>query len=228
MRGTALKTLLFALAVVACGSVDRKEPLPVLLSVSVTDHLDQPVAGAVVAIDGEKRGETDAEGTFAARLRGAEGRLVRVGVGCPPGSAPEDDEMQQLRLRRLRRIGVDGKVEPVPIETDFVCAPTSRAHLLAVRTDGRAELPVLLNGRKVAATNEAGVAQLALEGEPGEELVITLDTSQRPELRPSSPLRRLRLPERSRIFLFGQSFEQREAKRGRRRKRRSNPGPRRL
>jgi hypothetical protein len=228
MRKCALKTLPFALAVVACGSVGSKEPEPVSLSVSVSDHLDRPVAGAIVAIDGTKRGETDSEGNFSARLRGAEGRPVQVGIGCPPGSEPEDREVQKLRLRRLRRILVDGGAEPAPIEAGFVCAPTSRAHLLAVRTDGRAGLPVLLNGREVAATNKAGVAQLALEGEPGEELVITLDTSQRPELRPSSPLRRLRLPKRSRIFLFDQSFEQRKARRGRGRKRRGNPGPRRL
>jgi hypothetical protein len=88
-------------------------------------------------------------------------------------------------------------------------------------------LPVHALGRQVAVTDENGIAEVVLEGVPGEEIEVLLNTSEHPDLRPSMPSRRLVLPTSRQIFIFDQKFKTQKARRKRKRQRRYL-GPRRI
>jgi hypothetical protein len=188
------------------GRALENEPVPLL--VRVHDHRREPLAGAEVAVDGTPAGATGVDGSIEAALSGPEGRRVQLGLGCPDGLIPSGDAAREITLRRLSPV-VAGARRLAPIETTFTCAPTLREHLLVVRTDRRAGLPVLVGGEVAAETGSAGTAHAVIRQAPGEEIEVVLDTSGSDELRPRSPSRRLRLPEESRIVLFDQRFDER-------------------
>jgi hypothetical protein len=194
----------------ACGREDGRalETEPVPLLVRVHGHRRGPLGGARINVDGAPAGVTDATGLCESALSGPDGRRVEVGLCCPDGLVPAGDAAREITLRRLSPV-VAGDRRLAPIETVFACAPAEREHLLVVRTDGRAGLPVLVDGEVAAQTGLAGTAHVVIREAPGEEIEVVLDTSGRDELRPRSPSRRVRLPGEPRIVLFDQVFDER-------------------
>jgi hypothetical protein len=196
----------------------------VSLQIDVLNEVRQPVGDVSVFMDGQLLGITDGTGNLRTRLSGPEGRPVGVSIQCPEGSVPENGTSRDLLVRFLRPIGGGANV---PLRVTFQCASRTRKSVLLVRADGQARLPVRALGQQVAVTDENGVVEVVLEGVPGEEIEVQLDTSTRPHLRPSMPSRRLAIPTGRQIFVFDQKFEIRKSRRKRKRQRRVL-GPRRI
>ncbi len=227
---SCLKSILQAVAMLflltTCANGEEAEKTTTL-HVLVSNDDGEPLEGAPVRVDGFLAGITDAHGRVTAVLRGADGRLVAIDVQCPGGWTPKEGIRRDLRLRHMRPLG-EPRGDLAPLESHFECSFPTRSHVLIVHTDGRADLPVMVTGKRVGVTDSHGVAQVVIVGAPGDEVLVRLDTGEHPLLRPASPSRRLILPDKSRFLVFDQEFEKREkrAKKGRRRKRGS--GPRRL
>ena len=194
------------------------------LYVDIVDQARRPVASAVVSVNGEARGTTDRFGRIRTNLMGPEGRVVRVGVQCPPVLVAEGGTSRDLVVRVLRFVAKSG---PVPLHAHFRCVSPTRKSVLLVRADGQSDLPVRALGQQVAITDENGIAAVILKGVPGDEVEVLLDTSAHPHLRPAMPARRLVLPAERRIFVFDQAFEMKRGKR-KSRNRRTVRGPRRI
>ncbi len=191
------------------GSAAETDPVP--LVVLVRDHRRAPLAGAAIEIDGAVVGVTGGDGLLETALSGPDGRRVDVVLSCPEGLIPAGDSRREITVRRMRPVAaVDDRLATV--ETCFACAPAMREHLLVVRTDGRAGLPVLVNGEAAATTGPSGAAHVVVSRPPGEEIEVVLDTATNENLRPRSPSRRLRLPEEPRLILFDQRFDERKPK----------------
>jgi hypothetical protein len=218
----------WCLALAACGAC-AAEPAPRLsidLEIAVDDGAGQPVAGATIGSVGGQPGVTDARGKVALRLDGVLGQVVQLDLQCPTGTRAQAPPAARVVFRRLLELGAGAAAVPRQ-RVSFTCLPQQRPHLLVVRTDHRADLPVLVTGERTTATDVEGVAQLLLHGDVGDEIEVVIDTSSRPELRPAMPSRRLRLPTTSSFLIFDQRFSERAPERPRRRRSRSDR-PRRL
>ena len=189
----------------------------------MVDEAGRPVSRAGVST-GSASGMSDDSGRFVTDLIGPEGRLARIETECPKGWLPRGGNMRELPVRFVRSMAASGHVQ-VPMEASFECVRKERKVVLLVRTDYRSGLDVKALGRKIATTDEEGVAQTIFEGEPGEEFEVSIDTSLHLSLRPAMPSRRLTIPKDSQILVFDQKFE--EKKRDRHpKKRKSKPSPR--
>ncbi|MDD5305948.1 MAG: hypothetical protein PHU25_01380 [Deltaproteobacteria bacterium] len=216
-----MRMLATALLAVACTAAPVAEPIRVI--VRVTDGAYSPVPLVRVFVDGSSAGSTDRNGRASLEVQGPDGRRIGVEVLCPPGSRDPSSLRREVRLRPLRTAG-NGSEPRAWMEIDFACLPAIRPHVLVVRTDRRAGLPVWVLGRRVGATDDDGVLETVLTARPGGEIEVMIDTASRPELRPAMPARRLAVPDRSQILLFDQVFETRSTPAVRKRPR----GPRRL
>lgn len=210
-------------ALPACG----EEPPPPLHHVTFQAYEDPgvPLAGVGLAVDGRELGRTDAAGELEVDLRGEDGSTLPVRVTCPPGHRPTDDALQ-LKLRRFQRL--DPEQAEQGIEVRVQCPPAERTAVVVVRAERGHDLPVRVEGRPVAHTNEKGVAHLVRSGPPGSSFEVVLDTEDRPRLKPKSPSRRFVLEDRDQILLLEQDFVEDEPKRRRRRRRKPKPPPRKL
>jgi hypothetical protein len=197
------------------------------LHVIVSNNDGEPLKGVSVSVDGFQAGVTDAKGRVSAVLGGPDGRLVAIDIQCPDGWTPTKGIHRDLRLRHMRPLG-EPREDLAPLESHFVCSFPTRSHVLIVHTDGRADLPVMVTGKRVGTTDSHGVAQVVIVGAPGDEVLVRLDTDDNPLLRPASPSRRLILPDKSRFLVFEQEFESREKRAKKTRRRKSGGGPRRL
>lgn len=218
----------FGLMAVVAACSNRTTLQSVALIVEVVDDQNRALGGARVLIDEKSLGVTDERGRITAQLAGPEGRKLRVRVVCPGGWTVENEERRELYLRFLKPIDGNGDVL-APIDELFRCVPTTRKVVVLVRADGRAGLRILAMGRELARTDADGVAQSVLEGIPGDEIEIAIDTSENPELRPAMPSRRFTMPKKNQILIFDQRFEMRkEDPRKPRRRARKYSGPKRL
>jgi hypothetical protein len=93
------------------------------------------------------------------------------------------------------------------------CAPTFLRHVLLVRTGGRPGLPIRVLGEIAGRTDADGVAAIAVDGAPADEVEVSIDTSGAPRLRPISPARRIALPATRTFFFFDQEFEEKRGPR---------------
>ncbi|MCP4606157.1 MAG: hypothetical protein GY847_37530 [Proteobacteria bacterium] len=199
----------------------------VVLVVEVADLSDSPVAGTNVVIDGISMGATDESGRLKARLSGPEGRHVRVQINCPDRWEAQGEEIRDLPIRFLSRLDSPNKAL-ASMDARFRCVQKMRKIVLLVRAENGPKLPVLALGHRIVSTDADGVAQTVLEGAPGDEIEVILDTSFNPELRPAMPSRRLTIPKMSQIVVFDQQFERRQAIKKAKRRRRKRVGPRRI
>ena len=208
----------------ACG--ETASPMHVQLNVKIRDDNSEPVPGVKVLVNNKSIGQSDAKGQVSTALQGKEGRSVSIEIKCPPGFKALLDSKQTIAIRYLRSLREPDQI--APMDKDFICAHTIHEHVLIVRTDNRKDIPIKLMGKAVAKTNDNGVAIWRIEGAPGEEILVTLDTSQQPQLRPASPYRRMLLPSKSRFMVFDQKFEEKKKHRHRSGRRKKTRGPRRL
>ncbi|MEM9189038.1 MAG: hypothetical protein AAGF12_07670 [Myxococcota bacterium] len=206
------------LLVGGCQPVATTQAFPV--TVLATEDGERPLGGvAVESIDGtgtQVIAESDATGIVRVVLRGEAGSAVPLSAYCPDGYRLVEPPRRVI----LRELTTLADTESVPLQVNVRCAPLLRPAVIVVRAGGKAGLPVLLDGEEAARTNDAGVAHIALRAPPGERLVVSLDTSSHPELRPQNPSAAVRIPDRPEILLYDQTFEEPPPRRTRRRRRR--------
>lgn len=207
-----LRLALPLLAVLACA----EEPPPhhdFEVGFLAADDRGRPLAGVTVALAGESVGVTADDGQLRRRLRAIDGHRVRVEAGCPDGHL-EAELSGELVLRALRRLDEPDAITSLTLS--ITCPRAERRAAVVVRADGRAGLPVVVDGVPRAVTDASGVAHLALPVAPHRSLRIALDTSAAPRLRPQSPQRVFTLGEADEVFVFDQPFETRRKRRKRR------------
>ena len=168
-----------ALAQTACGSFDPPPPPPPQpIQVRVEAEPGEPMADIPVLLDGKEIARTDPSGGASFRLTGDDGRPFSLTVGCPTGFVTSSRPLD-LVLRRMDR---------APLY-ELSCVSTERAVVVAVRTEGAADVPIKYLGREVARTDAEGYALVHLVPRSGEVVHLTLDTSgaKHAMLRPVSP-----------------------------------------
>ncbi len=158
---------------------------------------------ALVSVDGDPAGESDSNGVVRTTLYGAPGQRLTIKLDCPDGhEGPSEPKI--LRLRRFERIGGP---EPAAMEITLRCEPTKRLAVFIVRAKNGPDLPVLLNGERVARTNRSGVAHFSTWGATGTDYTVELDTREHPQLLPQLPKHLFTLPDADEICVLNQSFD---------------------
>lgn len=193
-------SLFGALFVVACGGA-AAEPsaYPVVFEASADGR---PLEGVAIVASGASLGTTDAEGRLALELGGNDGERVDVRGACPDGYRDGEDPSPLV----LRRIVIPGTESPRPLAVAVACEPLERDVVVVVRTPSVAGLPLRIDGREVARTDENGNALFALVAAPRSRLLLELDTSAMPELVPRSPSVPLTVPETDHVFAVERVF----------------------
>jgi hypothetical protein len=159
---------------------------------------------AVKLASGEQAlGTTGPLGSFRVRLAGTEGQTLPVAVTCPDGFAFIGPPVT-LRLSRTRRVN---QTRQEPIMVSINCTKQLRDVVVVVRSEGGASLPVQIDGKDQAVTDEGGTAHVLLQRDrASEKLSVTLDTSRNPRLRPQNPTRTFELHGRDAILIVDQAF----------------------
>jgi len=190
--------LMFGL-LVAAGCEPQKEQ-PFQLIVHITDDNNAPMAGIAVSAGKIPLGSTDATGTLERKLDSPEGTTILLGAEAPKLYKPVTPV--KVVLRRLAGLSGQGSV---PIEQTLMLEAKEHKYAILLKT-GIPNLPVLAFGRQAAVTDENGAAMFLHQGEPGEELKVEIDTSQRKELQPQNPTATVVLPPHSDAQLIEQRF----------------------
>ncbi len=168
-----------------------------------------------IFVDGEPMGESNSDGRLDTQIYGRSGQQLRISHDCPHGhEAPP--EPKTLRLRKFE--GVDG-AQAHAMEITLRCRPLKRLAAFVVRASNGPDLPILLDGERVARTSALGVAHFSTRGAPGTEYTVELETGERPRLLPRSPTHLVTLPDADEIFVINQAFSaERETRRRARRR----------
>jgi hypothetical protein len=222
----AVKTLSFplALALALAGCGEDTEPPP-RYPFTFTAHADgDPLTAVQVLVNEAPVGTTNAEGVLRVDLTGPPGSAVRVQAVCPAGHR----SAQEAQVHTLRRVAaLDPATASRGIEVTFGCPPEHRTGVVVVRTHEQPGIPVMLDGREVARTDESGAAHVRVAMAPGTTFQVMLDTRHNALLRPSSPNQSFTLPDHDEVFVLDQHFEVEEPPRVRRPRPRAAPaGPR--
>jgi hypothetical protein len=201
MRAKALASA----AIASCGLVligcrAREEPAPYEFVVRVTSDPGRPLAGAVFSYNDAQVGVTKTDGTVRLAIRGVEGEVFGLSVGCPEGFRSPTAPLQ-VTLRRQ----ADLTRRP---EYAVSCPPKSRAVVVAVRADNGKNLPVLYLGQEVARTDASGAAHMLLYVSPDDPFEVTLGTTEKgaERLRPQNPSLKFVAKDQDDVFTFDQRF----------------------
>jgi hypothetical protein len=219
-------SLLLALAVAPVLSACEEEPAPpprYPFTFTATSD-DEPLEGVTVTVNDAPIGTTDAEGRLRRDLTGPEGASVAVDAQCPEGyRSPEQAQIHTLR----RVVSLDPAAQAQGIQVSFDCPPEHREAVVIVRTHDQGGLPVFVDGREVARTDESGIAHIHMpELAPQTSFQVRIATAAINErLRPSEPTQSFTVPDRDEVFVFDQQFEEEPPPRRRRRRRRRRPEP---
>jgi hypothetical protein len=162
------------------------------------------VAGVRVWADGRELGTTSERGTLQANLRGREGVAVELTAACPPAYRTEQPA-RRLVLRQVRASTTDRAGR---LQLTVRCEPLERDAAIVVLASGRdsGALPIRVDGMIVGQTELDGSAHLLISATPHTPLRVELDTSARPDLRPSRPVHTFRVGEEDGILLVEQHF----------------------
>jgi hypothetical protein len=198
MRPAVTRPPTLSLALVLClAACSRQAPVKSYdLVVRVEADAGTPVEGAKLLHLGHELGATADDGRVVIRATGNEGERVDLEIACP-ASYRSPTAPLSVTLRR-------GAVRP---EYFAACVPSSRKLVVAARLEHGAGLPIRYLGREVARTDASGVAHLVVEAEGDKTVELTIDTSERPALRPKSPTARFRIEGRDDLVLLEQSFQ---------------------
>ncbi|MBN2718956.1 MAG: hypothetical protein JXX14_24125 [Deltaproteobacteria bacterium] len=216
--------LLIAISTTGC---KKKDPLDRWqVQVVVTDDESLPVPGATVRVDKSKT-TTDKSGLAKKKIWGREGDSVYTDVRCPPNWLTTSADGNRLVLKKV--LSDSNSADPT-IVVRFRCIPRQKDHILIVKSNGKADLPVQLNGRTIARTNKDGIAQTVISGRQDEQIHLTLLTTEHPQLVPRNPSVLISLPPQRKILLFEQTFTDTPVPmpHRKRKKSRRHTGPRRL
>ncbi|MBK8169945.1 MAG: hypothetical protein IPK60_06335 [Sandaracinaceae bacterium] len=212
-----IRTSLLAFALVFLAGCEDPPPPSFRVTFTAVED-DVKLAGVEVNVAGHSIGRTNANGELQANLLGREGASVPYRVRCPVGHR-EFPNPFSLTLRSFRGIANHNNARGV--EVSINCLPTERYAAVVIRTGGRADLPVMLQGQEVTRTDSGGVAHLLLRFSPNSNFRVSLDTSSIPRLSPANPAEIFTLTDADDIFIFDQQFTETRPPR----RRRPPPGP---
>jgi hypothetical protein len=183
------------------GAESRSSSYPVLIH--ALDDVGKPLPGLQLLAAGKELGVTDASGDRLLSLQGTEGQRIDLSATCPAGyDGPR--ERPYLLLKRVQSLQAPGLQA---IELSLTCTAKEHVSLVAIRT-GHAGIPVKLRGQTVAQTSASGTTHVALKEPVGNQFQLTLDTSERAELRPESPTRIFSVGQRDAFAVWDQPFEE--------------------
>lgn len=168
-------------------------------------HADgDPLPAVQILVNEQPVGTTNAEGVLRVDLTGPPGAQVRVSAACPAGYR----NLEGQQVHNLRRVqAIDPAVTARGIEVSFACPPEHRSGVVVVRTHDQIGVPVMLDGREVARTDESGAAHVHVAMAPGTTFQVQLDTRHNAQLRPTSPSQSFTLPDHDEVFVLDQHFE---------------------
>jgi len=173
------------------------------------------LGGADVFVNGAPIGKSDSNGLLQTSIGPQSGLRLRIEHDCPVGYE-DPREPKILALRKFEGLDASG---PLAMEITLRCRPEKRLAAFVVRAKNGPDLPVILDGKRVALTNRSGVAHFSAWGAAGTEYVVELDTREHPRMVPRLPTHLFTLPDADEIFFVNQSFdvEKEPKRRGRRR-----------
>jgi len=196
----------------------------VVISAHREDSL--PVGKVVIKINDVALGSTDDKGELRAALSGPDGAMFRVLAVCPEGydAGGENPPIVLGRFASLTK--KDGSLEVV-----LQCVRRSRVAAILVRTrverqrivvsaDKKARkevaasemplpgVPILINGRERARTDELGLAHLTLEAPPEAHVEVVMQTGSEAlaSMRPRSPSQGLAVRQTDDVYTVDQLF----------------------
>jgi len=159
----------------------------------------QAISGARLSHKNREIGVTDGNGTVELALRGRDGQVFELAIGCPEGyRAPAKGLV--VTVRKLAE-------ENTMPEYRVQCAPMLRTVVVAVRAENGPNLPVVFLGRERTRTDQSGAAHLVLEVPPNQSVQVKLDTSESSDLRPRSPTATFDIQDQDDVIVLEQRFE---------------------
>lgn len=196
-------------ASLACGE-PAAEPLHTITFVAHADP-GEALAGVQIAttFQGQPHpfGTTGEDGVLVQRLRAPYGTVIPLTATCPPGHR-QAETVPSIRLDPIRTL--DPVAAARGIEITIQCLPLEREAVLIVRATGTpmvANIPVLVDGRDVARTDEGGVAHVALREAPNTSFRVELAAAVvSPFLSPARPAHDFTLPDEDTYITFEQAF----------------------
>ncbi|GAB4199389.1 MAG: hypothetical protein OHK0013_09480 [Sandaracinaceae bacterium] len=204
-----------ALVALSLGTACAEPEPPPLHTITFTafGDPDEPLPGVVVTGQAagqpqpQPLGTTDASGTLRINLRAPYGTQIAVTATCPPGHrAPQ--MVPSIALHPVRSL--DPAVAARGIEHSIQCLPEQRDAVVIVRATGAPQvvgIPVLLDGREVARTDEAGVAHIAVSKAPNSSFRLELAAASiSPYLQPQQPAHDFTVPDEDVFLQFEQTF----------------------
>lgn len=203
----AALSALASAALAACGGAPP--PTVYVLNLRVTSD-GHAMPGARVLLGQRELGATDAQGVFTMRTTGLEGSSMEFTVQCPRGfTSPSEPVRVPLRSS----VTLDGGLRAAGVETSVPCPPAQRVAAVVVRTPGRANLPILYQGREITRTDLQGVAHMIFRVNVNDILQLQVNTGEQPLLRPVSPLVRITTQNRDDVYVATVNLDQMAAPR---------------
>ena len=185
-----------------------------------------PVSKAVIKIGDVALGSTDDKGELRAALSGPDGAMFKVLAVCPEGYDAGGETPPIVLGRFASLTKKDGSLE-VAVQ----CIRRSRTAAILVRTrverqkivvsaDKKArkevgasemplpDVPILINGRERARTDELGLAHLTLEAPPETHVEVVMQTGSEAlaSMRPRSPSQGLAVRQADDVYTVDQLF----------------------
>jgi len=160
------------------------------LTLAATGEEHGPLSGVRVFADDQLLGTTEEAGSLQLELQGREGDRLPLRIECP---ASFRSPPQPLVVGLWHPS--PGSPEPT---FEIECVPLVHSYVVGIAAENGAHLPISYLNEPLAETDDFGVAHLLVRAPSQEQVSLTLDTSDRPELRPQSP---------SLAFVAGESSE---------------------
>lgn len=174
-------------------------PEPFQISVKVESDPGRPIAGVSISRSNRVLGTTGLDGRATLKIAGVEGEITDVVVACPEGFQTPSKPINI----RLTRLAERSKIPEYAVQ----CPPSMRRVVVAVRADNGAHLPVMYLDKPVTRTDSSGAASFALEVQPGSQFTVSLNTTERKDLKPISPSKVFVVSQQDDVFLFDQKFD---------------------
>jgi hypothetical protein len=171
------------------------------IEVVVQGDFGTRLGGVPIRVNGSVAGRTAPNGALRTSVTGPPGSLVRISQDCPDDH-PNADEAATLRIRRYHMLGTVS-----PLSVVLRCRPELRLAAIVVRTAYHSGVVVHVDGERVGATNDHGLAHIARRAPPGSEILVELDAGRYPQLRPQRTSRILRIADSHDLFVIDQQYE---------------------
>ena len=199
MSMTARRLILVVLLHGCRAAAGGARQLPV--EVIVEGDFGGRLSGVPIRVNGRVVGRSDATGVLRTAIFGSPGTTVRISQECP-NEHPKAEEEATLRVRRYEIAG-----SAPPLSVVLRCRLERRIAAVVVRTGTHEGVVVHIDGEMVATTNEQGIAHLSQSVSPGTELLVELDASRYPQLRPQRASRVVSIADSHDVFVIDQHYE---------------------